>query len=100
MKLRHHIGQFAFIFGTLRSDDGDGKENVKKQFKFNNQTNNFARASRFFVHFFAVTARLRRENASFHASQRKYTCDDEISSFFLNLDMVLGNSTLGGFTYG
>ena len=27
------------------------------------QNNNFARASRFFVHFFAVTARLRRENA-------------------------------------
>ena len=31
--------------------------------KFNNQNNNFARASRFFVYFFAVTARLRRENA-------------------------------------
>ena len=27
------------------------------------QNNNFARASRFFVHFFAVTARLPRENA-------------------------------------
>ena len=66
------------------------KKTSKKQFKFNNQTNNFERASRFFVHFFAVTARVRRENASFHALQRKYTCDDE---------MVLGNSTLGGFTY-
>ena len=29
----------------------------------NKQNNNSARASRFFVHFFAVTARLRRENA-------------------------------------
>ena len=27
------------------------------------QKNNFARASRFFVHFLTVTARLRRENA-------------------------------------
>ena len=30
---------------------------------FNYQNNNFARASRFFVHFFPVFARLRRENA-------------------------------------
>ena len=30
---------------------------------FNKQNNNFARASRFFVHFFSVFARLRRENA-------------------------------------
>ena len=29
----------------------------------------------------------------------KYTSDDEISSLFLNLDMVLRNSTLGGFAY-
>ena len=35
----------------------------QKSNRFNNQNNNFARASRFFVHFFAVTARLRRENA-------------------------------------
>ena len=34
-----------------------------KSTRFNQQNNNFARASRFFVHFFAVTARLRRENA-------------------------------------
>ena len=67
-------------------------------YKFSNQ-NNFARASHFFVHFSAVTARLRRENAQLHVVQRKYTSDDEISSLFLNLDMVLWNSTLGGFTY-
>ena len=35
----------------------------QKSNRFNNQNNNFARASRFFVHFFAVTARLRRDNA-------------------------------------
>ena len=33
-----------------------------KSNRFNWQNNNFARVSRFFVHFFAVTARLRREN--------------------------------------
>ena len=31
--------------------------------KFIQQNNNFARAAHFFVHFFAVTAGLRRENA-------------------------------------
>ena len=34
-----------------------------KSSMFNNQNKNLARAPRFFVHFFAVTARLRRENA-------------------------------------
>ena len=43
-------------------DDGDGNENGKKAIGLDWQ-NNFARASRFIVHFFAVTSRLRRENA-------------------------------------
>ena len=79
----------------LRSDDEDDNENVKKGKRFNNQ-NNFARASRFFVHFFAVTARLRRENACFHFFERKYT-SDEISSLFLSF--FLGIQLLGGFTF-
>ena len=59
-----------------------------------------ARASCLFVHFFAVTAWIWVENAEFQVLQRKCTSDDEISSqLFLNLDMVLRNSTLGGFTY-
>ena len=33
----------------------------KQSLSFIKQNNNFARASRFFVHFFAVVARLRRE---------------------------------------
>ena len=36
---------------------------LHKSNRFNDQNNNFARASRFFVHFFADTVRLRRENA-------------------------------------
>ena len=48
--------------GSFRNDDGGGNENVKKNNRFIKQNLKFARASRFFVHFFAVTARLRREN--------------------------------------
>ena len=36
----------------------------------NKQNSNFARAARFFVDFFAVTARLGRENALFHVLWR------------------------------
>ena len=86
---------FRGKIGRLTSDDGDGNKNVKKSSRFNNQNNNFARASRFFVHFFSVTARLRPENASFFNlySGSTQLSDDEISSLFLNLDMVLRNST-------
>ena len=46
-----------------RNDDSDGNENGKKAIGLNTQSNNFARASRFFVHFSAVFARLQRETA-------------------------------------
>ena len=52
---------------TIRSfsnDHGDEKKNVKKAIGSVIEPNNkFARASRIFLHFFAVTARLRRKNA-------------------------------------
>ena len=53
------------LIGTLRSDngDGDGNENVKKSNRFSKQNNNFARVSHLFVHFFAITSRLRGGNA-------------------------------------
>ena len=38
--------------GTLRSNEADGNENVKKEIAGFKQSNNFARASRFLVHFF------------------------------------------------
>ena len=41
--------------GTLRSDDGNNNENLIKVIG--------ARASHFFVHFFAVFARLQRANS-------------------------------------
>ena len=50
------------MLGSLSNDDEDVNENSKKAKGLDWQNNNFARASRFFVHFFAVTA-LRRKNA-------------------------------------
>ena len=52
--------------GRLGNDDGGGEEKDKKAIALVWQNNNFARASRFFVHFFAVVARLRRETSQFH----------------------------------
>ena len=48
--------------GSLSNDDGDVNENGKKPIGLDKQNNNSARASCFVVHFFAVTARLQREN--------------------------------------
>ena len=45
-------------YGVFWSGQLGGSRFIKKN-------NNFAGASRFCVHFFAVTARLRRENAQF-----------------------------------
>ena len=50
--------------GSLGNNDGDGNENGKKRVKIGNN-NNFARASRFFVHFLALFARLRFSRARF-----------------------------------
>ena len=46
---------------SLSNDDGDGNENGKKVNGLYKQNNNFARASRSFVHFLAVVASLRLE---------------------------------------
>ena len=48
------------LIGSLGNDDGDGNENDIKAIGLNWQNNNFTLASHFFVHFFAVTTRLRR----------------------------------------
>ena len=51
------------ILGSLSNNDGggDGNENGEKAIGSDWQNNNFGRAWRFIVHFFAVTARLRRK---------------------------------------
>ena len=56
----HFVG--GGIIGSLSNDGGDGNENVKTAVGYK-----FGRASRFlYIFFFAVTARLRRENDKFH----------------------------------
>ena len=69
-----HIGQvslplYAAIIPdrSLSNDDGDDNENGNEVIGLYKQNNNFARASRFFVHFLAAAVGLRRENAWFHA---------------------------------
>ena len=49
--------------GSLSNDERDVNENGIKAIGLDWQKNNSARASLFFVNFFAVNARLRRENA-------------------------------------
>ena len=61
----HLAAVLGQTIGTLRNYDGDGKENVKKAIGLISKKNNNARASRFFVHFFAVPAQLRREMTKF-----------------------------------
>ena len=55
------------VMGSLHNDDGDGdgdgNENGKKAICLDKQNNNFARASRFFVHFSVVVTRQQRETA-------------------------------------
>ena len=79
----------------------DGNKNVKNSHGFNKQNSNkknFARASRFFVHFVAVSARIRPENDQFNVlwSDCAWTSAQEILFLFLKLDMVLRNSTPEG----
>ena len=49
------------ILGSLINEDGGDNQNGKKAIGLDDQNNNFP--SPFFIHFFAVTKRLRRENA-------------------------------------
>ena len=54
-------GVYSKQIGSLRNDDGDVNENVKKAIGLYRLNNNSARASRFLVHFFTVTVGLRHE---------------------------------------
>ena len=51
------------IIGSLSNDDGNGIKNGNKLIWLDWQNNNFAHASRFFVHFFAIIAQLQHESA-------------------------------------
>ena len=77
-------GLCNLFLGSLSNDDGDGRENVKKPIGlgFLCMCN-----ALFFVHFFAVTSRLRRENAQFDGLWRTWT-QDNFLFLFLNFDTV------------
>ena len=53
----------SLSLGSFSNDDGRRQIGRQKSNSFITQDNNFAPASRFFVYFFTVLARLRRENA-------------------------------------
>ena len=60
-KCERHVTMVAlFLNDNKTNDDDDGKENGKKKDVYINilTNNNFTRASRYFVHFFAVVAPL------------------------------------------
>ena len=78
----------------------DGNENVQNNNRFSRQNNNFARASHFFVHFFVVFCTTTTKNClillfleDVNRPRRNFI------PVFLNLNMVLRNSTPGGFAY-
>ena len=70
----------TFLLASLSNDDGAGNENGNKAIGLNWQNNNFARASRLFVHFSAVTARL--PNLTFYGG-REHKTERKIFFFFL-----------------
>ena len=73
--------------GSLSNDhgdgDGDGNENgrIAILIGIDWQNNNFTRVSRFFVYFFAVVERLRRETSCFHVLWRTWTQDNNFFSW-------------------
>ena len=81
------------VLGNLSNDDRDVNKNGKKAIRFDWQNNDSARASRFFVRFFAVTTLLRRENAYFHVLWRTWTQDHDFLFLLLNFDTVSKNWT-------
>ena len=57
------LGQLVNTVGSLSNDDTDGNENGKKAIGLISKTTSFHVHHAFFVHFFAVVARLQRESA-------------------------------------
>ena len=97
--LRSERVALSLLLGTLRFNDADSNENVKKNNRSYRQNNNFARASRFFVHFFARFCTTTTWKCLIPRFMSDVTSDDKIQFLFLYSDMVPRNSTPGGFAY-
>ena len=63
VNIKEALNLATFLKGTLRSNNVDNDENVKKTIRFISKTTALHVHHTFFVHFFPVFARLRRENA-------------------------------------
>ena len=74
-----------WILESSRNHDGAGNEYGKKAIDLDKQSNNFARASPFFVHFSAVVPRLQRETAQFLVLSRMGTNGQQLSFSFPQL---------------
>ena len=74
--------------GSPSNDDGNGNEKGKEAIGLDWQNINFAHASRFLLHFFAVTAWLQCETSQFHVLWRTWTQDNNFLFLFMNLDTV------------
>ena len=88
-------GNYCPILGSLSSDDGIDNENGNNAIGLDWQNNNSAHASRFIVHFFAFTARLRRKMPNFTSfsffggrGEGAWTQDNDLLFFFLNFDSL------------
>ena len=86
-----------WLIGTIRSDDGDGDGN-------GNATKAIGLISKttiLHVHhdFLYISLPSLHDYDVKMPNFKMYKSDGEVSSLFLNLDMVLRNSTLGGFAY-
>ena len=74
--------------GRLRNDDDDSNENGTKEIGLDKENNNFARATRFFVHFFVIVVVLQSETAYFPFLSRTGTKDNNLLFLFLTFDAV------------
>ena len=69
------------LLGSLSNDDADGNENGKKAKGLISKTTTLHVHHAFFVHFFAVVARLQRESAWIHVLSRTGTQDNNFLFF-------------------
>ena len=77
--MKKYQGVYATTTATATRTNG------KKAVGLDKQNNNFARASRFFVHFPAVVARLQRETAQVHVLSKTGTKDHNFPLSFSEL---------------
>ena len=94
-----HVTMVALFLYDNKNQRRRRKENGKKAIGFYWQNSKFARASCYFVHFFAVVAPLRHENSKFHtlALWSRWIQHKSCLFLFRHLNTVLSDSTWENF---